>query len=246
MQPTFQSRFQPRPTPGRRSILRACVAACTLLGLPALTPAEAAEEKQPANGSVSYLEPIPGQMGDLAVELLDHIEARPGQVLALIEVAPTTECLLLEAADTPSAWKRAGQSSEAKQFVGDVNDLLVVPLLRRGAVVPSGLPDLEAAGDDAVLSVTHVDVMPQHVDDAKDPIQALLEAYRSADQAAVATHAWTEAATPNHTTLLVVWSSLEAAQQADANTGVRKARRSLSPMLGSPFNRRIFRTLAAD
>ena len=98
------------------------------------------------------------------------------------------------------------------------------------------------AREDALAVITHVDVMPRHTAEA----EALLHQYARDTLAAAGAarcDVLQELARPNHFTLVEVWATRRAFDDHRAAAATRRFREVLHPLLGSPFDERLHRSV---
>jgi quinol monooxygenase YgiN len=166
-----------------------------------------------------------------------------GGAQALREIGQDNRFLLIETWKDQGSFEAHGKSSHATQFRNRLDAIeLASPDERILAAIWQGQASKTPATANAVWVVTHVDAMPQYMDEASSMLERLAEG--SVKQAGnlrfLVTH---QPDLPNHFTVMENWAdraSFEAHQAADAT---KQFREKLGPMLGALYDQRIYRAI---
>lgn len=92
----------------------------------------------------------------------------------------------------------------------------------------------------SVSIVTHVDVPPPRREDAEALLKAVAEESRK-DDGNVRYEVFQETSRTNHFTILATWRDVKAFESHEIKPHVRRFRETLAPMLGAPYDDRLFK-----
>jgi quinol monooxygenase YgiN len=95
---------------------------------------------------------------------------------------------------------------------------------------------------DTVSVVTHVDVPPQRKDETEVLLKSLAEESRK-DEGNVRYEVVQQTASRNHFTVFAVWKGRKAFDSHEMKPHTRRFREALGPMLGAPYDERLYRPL---
>ena len=196
---------------------------------------------------VTYFEVSPAQKGKAAV-LLRQL-AKQGRKDAgnlrfevLQRLGQPDQFAILEAWKDKDAQAAHAGAEHTRQFRDKVQDLL------RGAYDERPHTALEVgevkakAGRNALYAVTHVDIVPKDKDAGVALTKDLAAAGRTA-KGNLRFEALTQNSRPNHMTVVEIWRGRTAMLAQSATPGMKKYRESVSPMSGSLYDERLYRSL---
>lgn len=149
---------------------------------------------------------------------------------------------ILEAWQDKDAQAAHAGAGHTKQFRDQLNGML------RGAYDERPHTALEVgevpakAGKNAVFAVTHVDIVPTQKDVGVGLTKDMAAAGRSA-KGNIRFEALTQNSRPNHMTVLEIWAGRKAMEMQSATAGMKQYREKLSPMSGSLYDERLYRSL---
>jgi quinol monooxygenase YgiN len=163
------------------------------------------------------------------------------QVEAFARAGYPSQFAMLERWQTGKAKDDFAESEEAKTFLARLSPLMVagyderihVPLTT-GASMP--------APADAVVALTHVDLIPTFKDAGVDKVKAFAEQSRGTS-GNLRFDVLTQASRTNHMTVVESWSTAAAKDAHVAEPFVRSFRETLIPMSGSLYDERVYRPL---
>jgi quinol monooxygenase YgiN len=99
-----------------------------------------------------------------------------------------------------------------------------------------------AAEADTLCVVTHVDVPPPRKDETEILLKSLAEASRK-DEGNVSYDIFQQSSRPNHFTVFAVWKHGNAYAVHEMKPHTRQFREALGPMLGAPYDERLYKPL---
>jgi quinol monooxygenase YgiN len=105
-------------------------------------------------------------------------------------------------------------------------------------IVLSAAAQEPARSGKIVYVVTHIDVMPNYVNDTTKVLHEF-GAESKKDAGLVRFEVLQQDARPNHYTIVEVWQSRQAFEAHSAAEHTKRFREKLHPMLGSPFDERL-------
>jgi quinol monooxygenase YgiN len=146
------------------------------------------------------------------------------------------------------AWKdkdaHGAHSAEAhtKQFRDKVSGLLRSAYDERPhtALEVGEVP--AKAGKGAVFAITHVDIVPKEKDAGVALTKAMVAEGRKA-KGNIRFEALTQDSRTNHMTVTEIWASRGAMEAQSATAGMKQYREKLSPMSGSLYDERLYKSL---
>ncbi len=214
--------------------------------LPTLAQAQTAAPALPGGRSVTYLETAPAAT-DEALRLLR------AEVTATRADAGNLEAVLLRRIDRPhhfaiiESWasEAAAEARRASPRVAAFRAALAAALIAPFDERPHSPLSIGAAspGANAIVSVTHVDIIPPMREAGTARIAKLADDSRGSP-GNQRFDALIQNSRPNHFTLVEVWEN-EAALLAHAGVAhLRAFRAELLPMSGSLFDERLYRVVS--
>jgi quinol monooxygenase YgiN len=163
---------------------------------------------------------------------------------------------LFENADRPNqlivlgAWADQGaydahkQTENFKTLNEKLQSMLVAPVDTRITTALAGsvavAPDKSAR--DAVVTITHLDVLPPQTDNGVAALKQLAEDSRQ-HPGNLQFHVWQQIDRPNHFTLIEAWSSRGAFNIHQMRAETRDFRSKLAPMSGALYDERLVRPI---
>jgi quinol monooxygenase YgiN len=98
------------------------------------------------------------------------------------------------------------------------------------------------AGRSAVYAITHVDIVPTQKDAGIALVKELADTGRKA-KGNIRFEALTQNSRTNHMTVVEIWKGLRPMQAQAATPGMKEFREKVSPMSGSLYDERLYRSL---
>jgi len=96
----------------------------------------------------------------------------------------------------------------------------------------------EVSNASTIVSVAHIDVMPQGVSKVENPFRTYL-ANCAKEPGEMEIHFYQQIGAPNHFTLIEIWSSKKTYEDHVAAETTRAFRKSIAAYLGSPYDERL-------
>ena len=144
------------------------------------------------------------------------------------------------------AWndKKAYEAHVAGDASKKLNDklatLLASPIDTR---MHSGLAATPSrTGQDPIIVVTHVDVLPPEKDNAANALEQLADSSRR-QSGNLRFDVWRQNERPNHFTLIEAWANRGAFDLHQMQKDTREFRSKLAPMLGALYDERLFKPM---
>ena len=98
------------------------------------------------------------------------------------------------------------------------------------------------AGKDAILAVTHVDVIPPEKDNGANALEQLADGSRR-HAGNLQFDVWRQTNRPNHFTVVEAWANRGAFDVHEMQKETREFRMKLGPMSGALYDERLYKTL---
>ena len=98
-------------------------------------------------------------------------------------------------------------------------------------------------GKDAILAVTHVDVIPPEKDNGANALEQLADGSRR-HAGNLQFDVWRQTNRPNHFTVVEAWANRGAFDVHEMQKETREFRMKLGPMSGALYDERLYKTLA--
>lgn len=156
----------------------------------------------------------------------------------------SNQFVVLGAWTDKAAYEASANSEHTKAMNEKLQSMLVAPMDARIHTSISGhavvAPDKSAR--DAIVVISHVDVPPAQKDSAVESLRQLAETGRQ-HPGNLQFHVWQQLDRPNHFTVIEAWSSRGAFNVHQMRKETREFREKLAPMMGSPYDDRIYKPL---
>jgi quinol monooxygenase YgiN len=198
---------------------------------------------------VTYIDVEPSSISE-AIELIhryrDRSRAETGNrwTIALQENHRLGHFVTAEAWEDETA-RAAHESSEiTAQFRSSLKAIQNSPndqRVHQSFAVDSETP---TAGQSALFVVTHVDVPPPRREETEVLLKNLTEQSRKDDGNLLYQVFQQNAPRTNHFTVLATWSGTKAFDSHETKPHTRQFREALGPMLGAPYDERLYQHLA--
>jgi quinol monooxygenase YgiN len=192
----------------------------------------------------TYLDVQPASTAD-AIQLLQRYRAgtsgeSPLWIGVMEEIYRKNRFVIIEAWKDEEALEAHERAEKTSRFRSDLKAIHNSPYDRRVHLGFSVGPDPTPAGRDAICAVTHVDVPPPRREDAENLLRGLADPSRK-DEGNVRYDIFQQLAPrTNHFTVFAVWKSTEAFDAHEAKPHTRAFREALGPMLGAPYDERLY------
>jgi quinol monooxygenase YgiN len=220
----------------------------SMLGLALVVFFTSGAQTQDANSTyvVSYFEVAPSSQGK-TLGLLRSFETasrkEPGNLRfeALQGIHRANHFLILEVWKDQKAQDAHAAAAGTKDFRDKLTPLLITAYDER----PHGGLAVGASGKigaSAVFAVTHVDLTSAKKDDGIAMSKALADQSRK-DSGNLRYDVLQQGNRPNHLTLVEIWSGDKALEGHDTSAHTKKYRNDLTPMSGSLYDQRLYKTL---
>jgi quinol monooxygenase YgiN len=220
--------------------------AAALLPLSSMTHAQDAAD--PTVYMVSYVDVAPSAR-DTGATLLRQLAAasrqEPGVVRyeAFQRAAPSNQFAVIEIWKDQQSYDAHAASAHLKTFRQQIEPHLVAPIDERPYVALAvGPRDDAAIPARALISISHVDVIPPKKDDGIAALKALAEPTRK-DDGNARFDAYQQKSRPNHFTVIEVWRDQTAADTHEASAHTKQFRRLLSTATGALYDQRWYTAL---
>jgi quinol monooxygenase YgiN len=207
------------------------------------------------------LGPQPAQAEDTTIYTVTYVEVGP--VLAKVGAAAlhtyreaarkdATSLDVLQRIDRPNQFVILGAWADQKAFdvhmAGDaakkLNEKLATLLASpTDTRQHNGLSVSPAkTGKDAILVVTHVDVIPPEKDNGANALEQLADSSRR-HAGNLQFDVWRQTNRPNHFTVVEAWANRGAFDVHEMQKETREFRMKLGPMAGALYDERLYKTL---
>jgi quinol monooxygenase YgiN len=212
------------------------------LPLAAVAPASA----QTANFyAVTYVEvgPLLAKVGQSLLKSYRDAgrKAKGNLHLDLFEDADRpNQFILLGAWADQASYDADKQTDQSKALNDKLQSMLVAPVDSRPSIALSGsvavAPDKSAR--DAVVAITHIDVLPSETDNGVAALKKLADDSRQ-HPGNLQFHVWQQIDRPNHFSLIEAWSSRGAFNIHQMRNETRDFRAKLSKIAGALYDERL-------
>jgi quinol monooxygenase YgiN len=227
----------------RRSIAAFIAAA---FGFAALTPAARSEDTGKTIYAVAYIEIAPGKEKQARRLILDHVadEKRAAGALAVDALGRDgypNQFALLEQWQSQKARDDYASAASAQQFraaLGRLESAGVDERIQGPLFVESEKP----AATPPIVVMTHIDVIPPTLDQARARIKQLVDNNRH-QHANLRFDVLVRTNRANHMTLIEGWKQPSDKNAESAAPETISFRHDLLPMSGSPYDERSYRPL---
>jgi quinol monooxygenase YgiN len=228
-----------------RQALQSVALLAGLAIMPAL--AQTAPETNGPRYVAAYIEVMPSAASDgatLVRAFRDAGRQEPGNLRleAAQRIGQPNQFVVLEAWQDEAALDAHAKAPAITEFHEKLKPIEDAPDDRRVNGVLTVGPLSTKFADNAVLTVTHVDVVPTHREAATGLVKALAEKGRG-EPGNLRYEALVQAGRPNHFTVIAAWRDRGAAEAHDMGTTARAFREQLAPMAGALYDERLYRPL---
>jgi quinol monooxygenase YgiN len=230
--------------PTRRFVLRVLSAlAVVFAGLPHGTAlAQAGGE---AIYGVTALDVLPGKTNEgvaLLKQYRDQSLKQPGSlgVTLLQEVDWPNRFVIYEGWKDQAAYDANDKAAPTAQLRDKLKAVTASPYDRRNYSVISVGPAHAAAGADTVYMQLHLDVFPPGIDATLAAAKAVADAARKGEGNLRYDVVRSVNPPMSHTTLLAAWQNRKAFDAYENSAYARQFRDAVGPLLGSPFDDRLY------
>jgi len=195
--------------------------------------------------AVTYVEVMPTSRADGVTALRRYREATRGEEGNLrCELASRLgqphQLVILEAWKDQKAFEAHGKAPSAAQMRERIHAIRNAPVDERVHIGVSIGPLGPGATGDAVLVVTHVDVIPPRKEDGLAAVKALGEAGR-AGAGNLRFEVVQQTNRPNHFTVVEIWKDAKAVEAHSMTEATRRFRDALGPISGALYDERLFK-----
>jgi quinol monooxygenase YgiN len=231
-----------------RAVLAAAVVLSWSLAATAQTPN--AGSTAPAGGmayAVAYVDMLPGSRAEAIGELMKYREASQRETgfvrMELFEQVRRGAHFTIVESWASAASLEAHAAGGAKQaLLAAMNRIAAGGYDERPYAALSVEAPRAAAPDQAGIVVTHLDTAPVPGADPVALLRQLAEASRQ-ETGNLRFDVLQHAMLPNHFTIIEVWTNPAAADAHAAAAHTRQFRRDIQPLIGSPLDERLVRSL---
>lgn len=212
----------------------------------ALEPARAQAPDGP-RFVASYIEVMPTATKDgaaLVRQFRDASRGEPGNLRAEAaqRIGQPNQFVILEGWQDQAALDAHVKAPPTAQFHDKLKPIEDAPHDDRITYVLSAGPAAANLTDAAILTVTHVDVIPNYKDNATALVKQLADDSRK-DDGNLRFEALTQVNRPNHFTVIAAWRDREAADAYAMNAKTRAFREQLAPGAGALYDERFYKLL---
>jgi quinol monooxygenase YgiN len=179
----------------------------------------------------AYRDPSRKDKGNVHLDVFENID-RPNQFV------------ILGAWADQAAYDAHKEGANFKTLNEKIQSMLIAPLDTRRHTALAGstavAPDKSAR--DAVVAITHVDVIPPQKDNGIAALKQLAEDSRQ-HAGNLQFHVWQQVDRPNHATVVEAWNSRGAFNIHQMRNETREFRTKLAPMSGALYDERLFKPM---
>jgi quinol monooxygenase YgiN len=221
-------------------------AICAILSLMSLTMSPLMAEDQQSAFVVTYLEVSPDAVAQ-SCSLLKSYAAAAQQAAGAVQVetfqriGQDNHFAIVETWADTKAQESFAASPAAEGFRGSIAPLRIGPYDARPHFSLSVGPKV-AAPADAVVGITHVDIVPARKEEGVASVKTLAEQSRTSP-GNIRYDAWVQTSRGNHMTIVESWTSMAALANYTTEAATRTFRENLLPMSGSLYDQRLYRLL---
>jgi len=156
----------------------------------------------------------------------------------------TNQFVVIGAWNDQKSFEAHAASAHSQAMHEKLESMLVAPIDSRQHIAissPASVAPAKSARD-AIIVVTHVDVLPAQKDNGIVVLKQLAEDSRK-HPGNLQFHVWQQANRPNHFTVVEAWSSRGAFNIHQMRKESRKFRADLAPMLGALYDERLYQNI---
>jgi autoinducer 2-degrading protein len=229
--------------PSFRAFVRCLFGLALLLALAA--PGAQAQTGGDAIYGVTALDVAPGKAGEGVALLKQYRDAALKQagnlsVTLLQEADWSNRFVIYEGWKDQAAYDANEKAAHSAQLRDKLKSLGAAPYDRRDYHVISVGPAKPAAGGDTIYMQLHLDVFPPGIDATLAAARAVAEAARKGDGNLRYDVVRSVKPPLSHTTLIAAWQNRKAFDAYEDSTYARQFRDAVGPLLGSPFDDRLY------
>jgi quinol monooxygenase YgiN len=179
----------------------------------------------------SYREAGRKDKGNVHLDVFESLD-RPNQTVALAAWADR------------AAYESHITSAHYMAFKEKLQTMLLAPIDTRVNTVLSGSVVIAPgkSAKDAIVAITHVDVVPPQKDNAVAALKQLADSSRQ-HPGNLQFHVWQQIDRPNHFTIVEAWASRGAFNVHQMRGETREFRTKLAPMAGALYDERLYKPL---
>jgi quinol monooxygenase YgiN len=233
---------------GRTNLMskRCAAAAISVAALLCARSAGFAQSADQPTFVVTYIEAAPKAAtgaSELIVARCAAARKAPGlaQIEAFARTGYPSQFAMLEQWQSAKAREDYAATEETKTFLAKLSPLMVAGYDER-IHIPLTVGASKPAPSDAVVALTHVDLIPTFKDTGTANVKAFGEQSRSST-GNLRFDVLTQASRTNHMTVVEGWSNQAAKDAHIAEPFVKSFRETLMPMSGSLYDERVYRPL---
>ena len=172
-----------------------------------------------------------------------EIEPGNSRIDGVREISRPNHFVIIEVWKDQSAFDADERAEHTAQFRTRLKAIHNSPFDQRVHLGFAIDPRPAAAGRDIVSVVTHVDVPPQRTNETELLLKRLAQESRK-DEGNVRYEVFQQTAPrTNHFTIFAVWKDRKAFDSHEMKAHTRQFREALGPMLGAPYDERLYRHL---
>jgi quinol monooxygenase YgiN len=195
---------------------------------------------------VTYIEAAPkaaSEARELIVARCAGVRKAPGltQIEAFARTGYSSQFAMIEQWQSAKAREDYAASDDAKNFLGKLSPLMVAGYDER-IHIPLTVGASKPLASDAVVALTHVDLIPTFKDTGVPKVKELAEQSRGTS-GNLRFDVLTQANRANHMTVVESWSTMAAKDTRIAEPFVKSFRETLMPMSGSLYDERVYNPL---
>jgi len=156
-------------------------------------------------------------------------------------IARPNQFVIIESWKDQSSFDAHERASHTVQFRDRLKAIHNSPFdqrVHRGFSVDQGPP----AGRIAVIAVTHVDVPPPRTNETELLLKSLADESRK-DEGNTRYEVFQQSASRNHFTIVAAWRDRRTFDSYETKPHTRQSREALAPMLGAPYDERLYAPL---
>jgi quinol monooxygenase YgiN len=227
-----------------RAVLRATIIAGMTAGAHAQAPPPVPDGPRYV---VTYLEVMPTAAAEgaaLAREMRDAIRHEAGNLRAETaqRIGRANQFVMLSAWKDQPALDAHAKAAPTAQLADKLKPIENAPYDERVTFPLSVGPPLASLGADAVVVVTHVDVIPPQ----REMTGALLKQHAEdgrQEPGNLRFEALTQTNRQNHFTVIEAWANRDAVQAHGMNAATRAFREKVAPAIGALYDERLYKAL---
>jgi quinol monooxygenase YgiN len=169
-----------------------------------------------------------------------RMERGNASVNVVQEIGRTNRFVVIEVWNDQSSFDAHEKAEHTARFRAALKSIHNSPFdqrVHRGFAIDSRPPLTER---DTVFVVTHVDVPPQRTNETEVLLRSLAEESRR-DEGNIRYEVFQQATSHNHFTIVETWRNAKGFDSHEKKPHTRQFREALGPMLGAPYDERLYR-----